>query len=92
MTTLQEIFDKVTTHLLTQGKRSIDEKKHICLYRGPNGTKCAVGCLIKDEFYHAGLEENLSTSVAIHRALTRSGIEVTKEVEGFLRNLQRLHD
>jgi len=88
--TIQEIFDKVTTHLLTQNKQSKEGK--VCLYRGPNGTMCAVGCLIKDEFYYDGLEQKLSTDIDVHAALEKSGIEVTAEVETFLRNLQRLHD
>ena len=90
--TLQEIFDKVTTHLLTQGKKSKVEDSKVCLYRGSNGTMCAVGCLIKDEFYHEGLEENLSTAKIIHEALQKSGIEVTEKVNIFLRDLQKLHD
>lgn len=45
----QEIFDRVATHLFTQGMQSIETRG--CLYRGPNGTKCAVGCLIADEDY-----------------------------------------
>lgn len=45
----QLIFDTVAKHLLTQKKRSEGEKG--CSYRGYDGTKCAVGCLIKDEDY-----------------------------------------
>jgi hypothetical protein len=88
--TIQEIFDKVTTHLLTQRKQSKEGK--VCLYRGPNGTMCAVGCLIKDEFYDGGLEQKLSTDIDVHAALEKSGIEVNEELEKFLRILQQLHD
>lgn len=49
---IQEIFDTVSVHLLTQNEKSQESSFYSsCLYRGPNGTKCAVGCLIKDEFY-----------------------------------------
>ena len=46
---IQEIFDTVSVHLLTQNEKSQESDFYrSCLYRGPNGTKCAVGCLIKD--------------------------------------------
>jgi hypothetical protein len=90
--TIQEIFDKVTTHLLTQGKQSKVEDEPLCLYRGPDGAMCAVGCLIKDEFYDKSLEQNLSTDRIIHDALEKSGIEVTEGLEKFLRTLQKMHD
>jgi hypothetical protein len=55
--TNQEIFDTVALHLIKQGKQSIDAAKGMCLYRGPNGLKCAVGCLIPDEVYDPSMED-----------------------------------
>jgi hypothetical protein len=52
--TPQEIFDKVASHLLTQNKRSI--KDGTCVYRGPDNTSCAVGCLIPDDIYVPEME------------------------------------
>jgi hypothetical protein len=52
--TPQEIFDTVAKHLFTQGKQSTDYVS--CLYRGPEGTKCAVGILIPDAAYDADME------------------------------------
>lgn len=52
--THQETFDKVATHLITQRAASRDYSG--CRYRGPDGLKCAVGCLITDEYYHPGIE------------------------------------
>lgn len=51
MTTAQEIFDTVATHLLTQKARAYDEEAGQCLYRTTDGKKCAVGILIDDEAY-----------------------------------------
>ena len=48
--TNQEIFTKVKNHLLQQKRRSVN-KKGRCVYRGENGLKCAIGCLIPDELY-----------------------------------------
>lgn len=55
----QEIFDTVAKHLFAQGTRAMaDPDCHSgqCLYRGPNGSKCAVGVLIPDKLYHKGME------------------------------------
>ena len=62
--TEQEVFDKVAPHLLTQQVAAYgpnpnpgDESQgKSCLYRGPNGTMCAVGCLIPDEVYNPVME------------------------------------
>ena len=59
---LQEIFDKVATHLLTQNKKAQspvvpgEQIKPKCLYRAPDGSKCAVGCLIPDDLYDPAIE------------------------------------
>ena len=52
--TPQEIFDTVARHLFAQGKQSRDPVS--CLYRGPDGTKCAVGVLIPDATYDEDME------------------------------------
>ena len=57
--TPQEIFNKVATHLFTQGKRAMLDPtcdSGQCVYRGPNGSKCAVGVLIPDKLYRKGME------------------------------------
>lgn len=53
----QEIFDTVFTKLYEQGKQSVDpELPHTCMYRGPDGMKCAAGFLIPDELYRPEME------------------------------------
>ena len=52
--TEQTAFNIVKNHLLTQMTKSMEENEFgdtQCLYRGPNGTKCAIGALITDEEY-----------------------------------------
>ena len=56
--TQQEIFDVVLAHLRKQGEAAVDDLDE-CQYRGPDGTSCAVGCLIPDELYDP-LIENVS--------------------------------
>jgi hypothetical protein len=51
----QEIFNKVATHLFTQGVQAKDEATNKCLYLDQStGHQCAVGCLLdKDEAIRA---------------------------------------
>lgn len=88
--TRQEIFTKVSTHLLTQGVRATGPRG--CSYRGDNGTKCAVGCLISDEHYTKGLEGGSVDSLVVQEALANSGIDLDSESRSLLSSLQRLHD
>jgi hypothetical protein len=58
--TLQEVFNIVSAHLLTQIKRSIKRLNSsyfsACAYRGNEGLKCAAGVLIPDEQYEPEME------------------------------------
>jgi hypothetical protein len=47
--TKQEVFNHIASGLLTQGERSYEGSA--CLYRGPNGLKCAGGMVIDDDEY-----------------------------------------
>jgi hypothetical protein len=46
----------MVNHLRRQGVRA-ESADGSCLYRGPDGTKCAVGCLIPDDVYHRDMEK-----------------------------------
>ena len=46
--TKQEVFNKVWDHIIAQGTPSLDDRGY-CLYRGPNGLKCAAGIFLTDE-------------------------------------------
>lgn len=60
--TAQEIFNTVVAHLRQQKKRAMvyneDNGLAQCLYRAPDGLKCAVGCLIPDGAYKPSFEGN----------------------------------
>lgn len=100
--TNQEIFDKVATHLFTQGVRSVSKTclndasfdADYCLYRGPNGTKCAVGCLIPDEDYDPTMENrsayDLFTSTVTPMEFPK--LEPLNENKDILNRLQTVHD
>lgn len=96
--TKQEIFDKVAIHLLTQKKRSISESEGGCLYKGPNGLKCAVGCLFTGNFDTSELEGEAVFSSEVRCALQSLGVidsnesdQVEDQVD-LLSELQEIHD
>jgi len=88
--TLQEIYDKVAKHLLAQNERSMSDKAQGCAYRGENGAMCAIGCLIKDEYYSEAMEGGNIRSVLVQSALFYSGIN--HHAFKMLSELQRIHD
>ena len=94
MTTIMELFEKVSSHLLAQGRRSFAEGRG-CLYRNDaDGTKCAVGCLIPDEHYSPNIEESCLSNEAVQTIVEKSlGISSLSFTAGrLLRDLQKLHD
>jgi len=63
----QDIVDKVSKHLMTQLQLSgtPDSNNFLtCMYRGPDGLKCAIGCLIPDDMYHESFESLSITMLA----------------------------
>lgn len=87
----QEVFDHVSKHLLSQGCKSVryDENEKYsnthCLYRGPNGTKCAAGCLIDDTEYDVEME-NLTWNTLCQRKI------VPLSHQDLIIELQEIHD
>lgn len=88
----QETFDTVARHLFKQGKQAIrqppkqETEKGICLYRGPNGTKCAAGCLIPDSEYKASFE---GCGIA---AIRQSCKSLMQHQGHLVQDLQNAHD
>lgn len=55
---LQEIYDFISSHLRKQGERSTLKFKdnEICAYRSKTNLTCAAGCLLTEEDYNTELE------------------------------------
>ena len=89
----QEIFDKVASHLITQGVKSTyvfsDGGYPRCAYRGDNGTMCAAGCLIPDEEYDQGFE---GCSWFVIQEKIPSLASLTSKEHKLIISLQDLHD
>lgn len=99
----QEVFDRVATHMLLQKKKSVSEEMirdkwghqklaSSCMYRGDDGLKCAVGCLIKDELYNECIEHQGVDDADVIDALTESGIVCSDYMLKLLVTLQGIHD
>lgn len=90
--TKQEIFTKVARHLLKQNAQStkLGMNGLICLYRGPEGRKCAVGVLIPNRLYSKDLEGITSLDAALRSVLLRVGIRGPQV--NFVHELQVIHD
>lgn len=84
MMTNREAFDTVKTHLLTQMEKSRGELGDTCMYRGTNGRKCAIGCLIPDNEYHPSLE---GAAVSSLKLKCLQGLD-----RKMLSRLQSIHD
>ncbi len=94
--TPQEIFDFVATHLFTQGTAAVN-KSGACRYRGPDGTKCAVGALIPDDEYSVKMEGKSSLEVgrqgvSYHSPTLARLNEKDPGISYLLRRLQTVHD
>jgi hypothetical protein len=87
--TLQEVFDIVSVHLLTQVKRCMaiypDRIFPVCSYRNEYGMKCAAGALIPDEEYKPEMEKN-NWKMLVKKAF------VNNLFSNEIRELQQIHD
>lgn len=93
--TRQEIFDKVVKHLLKQGEKSAtirEDEGTRCLYRGPNGLMCAVGCLIPDEEYTDFMEDCPVGGLPSYCTVGSFVYELVGEHRTLLQDLQHIHD
>jgi hypothetical protein len=82
---MQETFDAVAKHLLTQG--CVSTRNGICAYRGEDGRKCAAGILIPDEKYRPEMEGKMAIHPKVSNVLQRLRHNV-----GLCLDLQLMHD
>ncbi len=100
MMTRKEVFEKVKNHLLAQMEVSLTDGSEagggapMCAYRGRNGLKCAIGCLIPDEKYSQKLEGISISRVSSATLLSALDGEVPtdRDTITMLYFLQGIHD
>ncbi len=90
----QEAFDAMVVHMRAQKYvrsyvEDADGVSASCVYRGPNGIKCVVGALIRDEHYFEELEGLMPYDPRIKQALRDSGWDAG---ENLLSGMQSAHD
>ena len=97
--TAQEIFNKVSAHLLTQGEKSMlieNNGRSICAYRNEKGQSCAIGCLISNDKYDKEMEKQsvrnfIYMEHPVFMELLPSDLYIVESRE-FLCDLQNCHD
>ena len=90
---LQTIYNQCAAHLLRQAKASYDDVGEACLYRGPDGMKCAVGYFIRDDQYHENLEGYDAKDEELYGPLASYlGKAPSPGQSALLFDLQRAHD
>lgn len=93
MLTQQEIFNKAYRGLKSQNfQQSRPRTLQYCVYRSPDGLKCAIGHLIPDELYTPAMEifSNTETTISFNMILEVCGIPA--EHASFATKLQQAHD
>lgn len=63
MITNQEAFSKVWQWFVVE-KHPQCAENGLCLYRGPNGNKCAIGCFIPDGEYRVEFDSTVGNTTA----------------------------
>jgi hypothetical protein len=88
----QEAFDIVYRHLIAQGDKALNARGTYCMYRAPEGRKCAIGALIPDELYSREMDSHVMSVREMKETFPKiaalfADIEVT-----LLEDLQSVHD
>ena len=97
--TSQEIFNKVCEHLMTQKAKAVIQEENesvpTCMYRTPEGLKCAVGGLIPDEMYNPVIEGKPFNLMGLDDCPELNGIAqklgLIEDID-LIHRLQRIHD
>lgn len=92
--TNQEIYDTVKEHLLKQAERSVQDHPEgaSCLYRGPNGLKCAAGILIPEELYDSTMEGGSFNFVIENYPEVEKLLDLKPDGINLILDLQSMHD
>lgn len=87
MITRQEIFDLAWKGLKAQGFEKSYDPSFGCLYRGPEGRRCAIGHVIPDDRYATTLEGKSPLTIEVSSAANLSENDTS-----FADDLQMCHD
>jgi len=85
----QEIFDKAYLGLKSQGFIRSVSSGISCVYRGPEGRKCAVGWLIPDEKYDPKFDTEIW---GFQRIFKEIRISISQQQDFLIEELRFCHD
>lgn len=88
----QRLYDMSVEGVIRQGRRSHSPQKRACMYRGPDGLKCAVGHVIPDEYYNSLFEGCKFSGTRVQTVLVQIYGKGMYDVSGMLSRLQTAHD
>ncbi|WP_322092780.1 hypothetical protein [Paraburkholderia bannensis] len=91
----QDVFDVIGWRLLFQNARALAADGMRCMYRAPNGKRCAIGWIIPDDLYSPEFEFKGVRDIAAGLAETDYGRDFAAFVGdhvAMLCDLQGLHD
>jgi len=83
----QELFNYIVEAIVKQGRPSVGDNDR-CLYRGPDGLKCAAGHVIPDSMYSEAMENQGIVGVAEANLLP---VSLSTHID-LITRLQYLHD
>lgn len=93
----QEIFDTAAVGVIRQGRQSANAFG-TCVYRGPNGRKCAAGFLLPDEVYDPSMDcddeetgQGTGWSNLVKRFSSRLPVDLINNSD-LIADLQSCHD
>lgn len=89
--TKQTAFDTSARHLLTQNKKA-KLSAIACAYRGEDGTKCGIGCLIPDDRYLPSMEGKTVMDLMLWGKVNDLFEDPDHNIMFFLTDLQHVHD
>jgi hypothetical protein len=92
--TRRDVFETIKAHLLAQKAKSVSDQGG-CMYRSPDGLKCAIGCLIPDDAYTSAMEGSIGDLMKfIEFRIDGRSIERSFNDRDFfmLQMLQTVHD
>lgn len=88
----QQVFDNALNQIRAQNyARSFDADRGCCMYRGPNGVKCAIGVSIPDEDYARVKDDIEEQKAEVVIRLLPELFDGSVD-EDFVNELQIIHD
>jgi hypothetical protein len=89
---IQEMFDIIYRHfVINKNPPSYDKETQRCMYRSPNGGKCAVGLFIPDNEYKPEMDSDF-WGINVRRLNVRFKLLISDANEDFLKKMQDIHD